>query len=503
MRSTGLLVLGALLLCGSAVPSHAQGVLRIGLNEDPDVLDPHRSRSFVGRIVFGSLCDKLVDITPTLEFTPALATTWSWNADSTQLTLELRRDAKFHDGTRVDAAAVKANLDRARTLPDSLRKSEISSVSSVDVVDEFTVRLTLSEPNATILAQLSDRAGMMLSPAAFGENDTLSREPVCSGPYRFESRTQNDRIVLAKFPDHYDAARYRFDQVVFLPIPDTTVRLANLQSGDLDLIERMAPSDAPAVEASGTLKLAVGAGLGYQSLTVNVANGERAKTPLGEDKRIRQALNLALDRDVINEVVGGGIWAPAGQPFPPSSPYHSPRFPAPARDVERAKALLAEAGQERVAFEMLVASSSTGQQVGELIQAMAAEAGFDVTLRPIEFAAMQQEMPAGNFQVSQVGWSGRVDPDGNIHQYVSCEGGLNDMRYCNKEVDRLLNEARRATDPAARLALYDQAQAILQDELPIVYTYYQSYPFAHSARLTGFVPYPDGIIRLRDVALAN
>ncbi len=499
MKKLPLMALAAGLLMSTAVSAQT---LRIGLNEDPDVLDPHRARTFVGRIVFTSLCNKLVDITPDLKFTPELATEWSWSDDGKALTFKLRPGVKFHDGETMDAAAVKANLDRARTLPDSLRKSELTSVESVDVVDPMTVKVNLSRPDATLISQLSDRAGMIMSPKALASAD-FGQKPVCSGPYKFVERVQNDRIVLERFKDYWNAKDYNFERVIFQPIPDTTVRLANLQSGNLDLIERLAPSDVPAVKGNAKLVFAPVSGIGYQGLTINTNNGDRAKTPLGQDKRVRQALELAIDRDVINEVVGQGIFPPAGQPFPEASPYNNPKFAAKKRNVEQAKKLLKEAGVDRVKFELTFGTSTTTQQIAEIIQAMAAEAGFDISLRPTEFAAMQKEAQAGNFDVNAIGWSGRVDPDGNIHPFVTCKGGLNDGKYCNAEVDKILNEARIVNDEAKRKQLYDSAQEILKDELPIIYLYYQPWPFAHTKKLEGFKPYPDGMIRLKGVKLAS
>lgn len=499
MKRLSLMALTAGLLMSTAVSAQT---LRIGLNEDPDVLDPHRARTFVGRIVFTSLCNKLVDITPDLKFTPELATEWQWSDDGKALTFKLRPGVKFHDGEPFNAAAVKANIDRARTLPDSLRKSELTSVESVEVVDDTTVTLKLSRPDAPLLSQLSDRAGMMMSPKALGSAD-FGQKPVCSGPYKFVERVQNDRIVLERFADYWDAKSYNFDRVVFQPIPDTTVRLANLRSGNLDLLERLAPSDVPAVKGDAKLTFAPVSGIGYQGLTINTNNGDRAKTPLGQDKRVRQALELSIDRNVINEVVGQSIYPPAGQPFPLASPYNNPKFAAKGRDVAKAKQLLKEAGVERVKFELTFGTSTTTQQIAEIIQAMAAESGFDITLRPTEFAAMQKEAQGGNFDVNVIGWSGRVDPDGNIHPFVTCKGALNDGKYCNAEVDKLLNEARVVNDEAKRKQLYDAAQEILKQDLPIIYTYYQPWPFAHVKKLEGFKPYPDGMVRLKGVKLGS
>jgi len=497
-RLTAPLIAAAALLSGTAASAQT---MRIGLQEDPDVLDPHRARTFVGRIVFTSLCDKLVDITPDLKFTPQLATGWSWSADNKTLTFKLRPGARFHDGEPIDAAAVKANLERAKTLPDSLRKSEIASIESVEVVDPLTAAVKLSRPDATLLSNLADRAGMLLSPKAFAGGD-FGRQPVCSGPYKFSQRVQNDRIVLEKFAEHWDAGSYAFQRLVFLPIPDNTVRLANLRAGDLDMLERLAPTDFKGAKADPSLQVVPVVGIGYQGLTINLANGERSKSPLGRDKRVRKALELSIDREVINQVVAEGLYPPANQAFPLASPFHNKDLPLPGRDVDRAKALLKEAGHERVAFELQFGTATVTQQINELIQAMAAEARFDITLRPTEFAAMQKEMQRGNFDVTQIGWSGRVDPDGNIHQFVTCKGALNDAKYCNAEVDRLLDEARITTEESKRKELYAAAQKILSEDLPIIYLYYQPWPYALAKKVTGFQAYPDGMIRLKGVKFA-
>ncbi len=497
------LTLGASVLALAAGAAGAQN-MRIGLQEDPDVLDPHRARTYVGRIVFTSLCDKLIDIDPKLQFVPQLATSWSFSPDNKVLTFKLRQDALFHDGSKFDAAAAKANLERAMSLPDSLRKGELASVEKVEAPDAATLVLTLKKPDATLLAQLSDRAGMMLSPKTFTDDvAAVGRKPVCSGPYKFVERIQNDRIVLEKFDQYYDAKDFAFERVTFLPIPDTTVRLSNLRAGDLDMLERLNPSDVPQVKNDASLTFAPIAGLGFQQFMFNVANGKRAEDNPFKNKLVRQAFQYAIDRKAISEVAGGGIFEPAQQPFPPASPYHSDKFPPTQRDVAKSKALLKQAGLERVKAELVFGNNTTTSSIAEIVQAMAAEAGFDLSLRPTEYAALQKEASGGNFQIVMLGWSGRVDPDGNIHAFVTCKGALNDGHYCNPEVDKLLNEARTVPDTAKRKAIYDQAQTILQDELPGVYNYYQPWPFALAKKVQGFTPYPDGMVRLKGVSFAK
>jgi len=350
-----------------ALPATAAEI-RIGLQEDPDILDPHEARTFVGRIVFNALCDKLIDTDAKLEFVPRLATSWTVSDEGKTVTFKLRPGAKFHDGTPVDAAAVKANMERAQTSKTSRRKSEVKSVTAVDVIDAATVAFRLSAPDAPLLAQLSDRAGMMLSPASFDK--PVGAHPVCSGPYKFVERVQNDRIVLERFADHWEKAKYHFDKVTFRTIPDTTVRLANLRAGQLDMIERLAASDVKAAKADTSLKVVSVVGLGYQGISINLNNGARAETPLGKDKRVRQALSLSIDREALNQVVFEGLFEPTAQPFPSSSPYYDKSFPPPKRDVAKAKALLKESGVEKFSFETQVANSPVDQQVAQSFQAM-------------------------------------------------------------------------------------------------------------------------------------
>src|SRR5580693_7405029 len=278
----------------------AQTTLRIGLADDPDMLDPTLARTYVGRIVFASLCDKLVDISPELDIVPQLATEWQWTDGNKGLVMKIRQGVKFHDGEPLDAAAVKFSLERHLTLPGSNRKAEISAVTAIDIVDDHTVKLVLSAPFAPLLAQLSDRAGMIVSPkaaqAAQSSGGDFSTHPVCAGPYKFTERVAQDRIVLDRFAAYWNKDAIHFDRIVFLPITDATVRLANLQSGGLDLIERVAATDLETARGDSRLKVSSITGLGYQALTINLNNGPRAKTPLGQDPRVRDALELSLDR---------------------------------------------------------------------------------------------------------------------------------------------------------------------------------------------------------------
>jgi peptide/nickel transport system substrate-binding protein len=494
-----MLIAAALALSASAAMAQTSQI-RIGLQDDIGSLDPARSVQFVDRVVFASLCNALVDITPDLKIVPMLATSWTTSADGKTLTFKLRQGVKFHDGEPFNAAAVKANLEREQTLPTSNRKSELASIDHIDVVDNDTVSLVLKQPDAALLATLSDRAGMMLSPKTFADPAGVATHPVCSGPYKFVQRVQNDRVVLEKFDGYWNAAKYPIQRVTFLPIPDATVRLANLRSGSLDMLERLAPSDVNAVKGDANLKLVTTPGLGYYYVTFNINNGPRSNSVL-RDKRVREAFDLSIDRDAINQVIGAGIFAPANQALPKSSPYFDAALPMPHRDVAKAKALLKAAGHEHVDIEFAYPNNTVSSQIVQMLQAMVGEAGFNLKLRPTDYAAQLNAAHNGDFQAMYLGWSGRVDPDGNLHQFNTCAGNLNYGHYCNAEVDKLLDAARVKLTVADRKAQYDAAAKVLADEDPNVYIYVQPWPFVLSKKVQGFTPYPDGLIRLSGVSV--
>ncbi|MGJ3264439.1 MAG: ABC transporter substrate-binding protein [Salinarimonas sp.] len=481
----------------------AQTTVRIGLAEDPDVLDPSLGRTYVGRIVFASLCDKLFDIDADLGILPQLALSHETSDDGLALIIRLREGVVFHDGTPMDAEAVKYSLDRHRTMEGSFRRGELSIVESVDVLDPLTVRLNLKAPFAPLVATLTDRSGMIVSPAAAeAAGDRFGTEPVCAGPFRFVERVQQDRIVLEKFDDYWNADAVAIDRVEFRPIPDSTVRLANLQAGQLELIERALATDIPTIEADPDLVLEVTTELGYQGMTINVANGEGAAGPLAESPLVRQALSLAIDREALNQVVFDGAFFPGNQWVNPENSWYQEGYPVPARDVETAKALIAEAGVATpIVVDFMVPNNPEVRQVAEVIQAMAAEAGFDMQIRVVEFATGLQEAEAGRFGAFMLAWSGRPDPDGNIYSFAHSTGPLNYGKFASETVDAALTEARTATTIEGREAAYETVADVFLTEGSVLYLYHRAVLIAHTDEMQGYEQRPDGLVRLVGVTM--
>jgi len=486
-------------------PMAAQAqTLRVGLAEDPDVLDPSLARSFVGRIVFSGLCDKLLDIDDKLNIVPQLATSYEWSADSKALTMKLRPGVTFHDGEKFDAAAVKFNIERHKNLPGSARRGELAPVASVDVIDPATVRLNLSAPFSPLLAQLADRAGMMVSPkAAQAAGDKFGTRPVCSGPFKFTERIAQDRIVLERYPQYWNKDAIHFDKVIYTPIPDATVRLANLRSGQLDFIERVAPSDMEKILAEKKLKTSRITEIGYQGITVNLAKGDKAKTSvLARDPRIREAFELSLDRQGLVQVVMDNEATAGNQWVAPGNAYYAKNVPLPKRDIARAKALLKDAGVPNPSFTLVTPTTSDAQRIALVVQAMTREAGFDVKIQSTEFATSLNMADKGDFEALVLSWSGRADPDGNLFSFHGCKQPLNYTGYCDAETDKLLDQSRSLREPAERKKVYEQIAARVMKERPIVYLYHRNWLWAYNPKLTGIRNIPDGLLRVSGLSMA-
>jgi len=483
------------LACGTAA---AQTTLKIGLAEDPDILDPTLARTYVGRIVFASMCDKLFDIDDKLNIVPQLALSQETSPDGKTVTIKLRPGVKFHDGEPFDAAAAKYSIERHLTMTGSFRKPEVAAIDRVEVVDPLTIRIILKTPYAPLIAQFTDRAGMMIAPkAAQAAADKFGLHPVCAGPYKFVERVQQDHITVEKFQDYWNKDNVHIDRIVYQTIVDPTVRLASLKSGGLDVAERLLATDVKDIRANPKLRLATSAGLFYQGITINVGDNPRAKaTPLGTSAKVRQALSLAIDRDALNQVVFNGEFVPGNQWVSPQHPYYQKAFPVPKRDLAKAKALMREAGVTAPFTVDFMVPKGEAEAVAEVIQAMAKDIGIDLKIRVTEFATSLKQAEAFEYQAFLIEWSGRTDTDGNIFVFDICKGPQNVAGFCNADVDRLLNEARMQSDVAARKATYEKLTKILLDQDPIIYLYHRKILIGLSARVEGYKQIPDGLVRV-------
>jgi peptide/nickel transport system substrate-binding protein len=492
-------------------PVQEGGEVTVALAEEPDALDPSLAGTFVGRIVFANMCEKLYDTDADLNVVPQLAADMPQiSEDGLTVTIPLREGIKFNDGTPFNAEAVKTSIERHKTIAGSSRTAELASVESVDVVDEHTVRLNLSEPFAPLTSVLADRSGMVMSPAQLdklGEN--FADEPVCVGPFEFVERRAGESIELKKSNDYYDADKVNLDRVTFTIIEQGPVRSANLRSGEVDVAERLDTTTLEDVESDSSLRLYEAGSIGYQGITINVGNvrgveqpfGQR-NTPLAEDPRIRKAFELSLDRDVINEVVFQGRYEPDCSPIAPTSPFDTD-IPCTEQDVAQAKQLLQQAGvQTPVPVELMLSTDPTSVRLGQVVQEMAKKAGFAVKARPTEFVSSLELAEKGQFDTFQIGWSGRVDPDGNIYDFMHSTGANNYSGMHDPQLDQMLEEARRTTNTGQRKQMYADIVRELQDSLGIIYLYHENLYTGASSDVVGLEYHGDGLLRLKEAGLA-
>jgi peptide/nickel transport system substrate-binding protein len=492
-----------LLLLAPVAQAQQGGILRIGMRDDPDILDPTFSRTYVGTVVMTALCDKLFDFDAKLNIVPVLATGYEW-VDSKTLLIRLRPDVQFQNGEKFDADAVKYSLERHLNANGSFRRSEIGAMDHVEVVDPLTVRVVMKQAFSPFVAVLTDRAGMMLPPkAAETGGKDFGLHPACSGPFRFVERVAQDHIALERFPGYWDAQRIHYDRIIYRIIPDSSIRLANLQAGTLDLTE-IAPLDAEAVKRDPKLALVSVPSLGYGALTINIGNSPKAETPLGRDPRVRHAFELTLDREALTQVLFAGMYQPNAQATSAISPLYVEEVAPTKRDVSKARALLKEAGVATpYAVPLIVYNTPQSAQTGEVIQSMAAEAGFAVQVNAMEFGTAIQTVQRGDYVITLGGWSGLLDTDSNAWSFLHTGGALNRAGYANPQVDDLLDRARTVIDMKERRAIYEGVWQKVSKDLPIIYLWTPRNIAGVSRKVAGFTLLADGLLRLQDVRTAQ
>jgi peptide/nickel transport system substrate-binding protein len=511
---------GILAALVGAVAAHVQpqawaqaATLRVGLNQDIDTLDPTLSQSYASRVVLTQLCERLYDLDANAVPVPQLAASLPESTDHgrTQV-IRLRSDLRFSDGTAFDAHAVKLSLERHLTLRGSMRRTELGTLAAVEVVAPLTVRLRLDRPFAPLLMALADRAGMILSPAQLSRlGERFGTDPVCVGPWRFAEAVPGQRIVLERSPFYGSGSRSNIERIEFRPIPDSARRLAALHSGEVDVINAVPPLDIASLRGSPGFGVIQVLGPGYVGITINIANrsGRQAGasnlgTPWSQQPKVREALELSLDRAGLNRIALGGEYVPGCTPFSPAMPFHPKELKCALRDVLRAKRLLAEEGfPGGLSLGLTVVDDPVQLRVGQAIQAMARDAGIRVRLKPAPFREILDLQEWGRFEALLLGFAGRLDPDSVIYPFHTCRGTFNFSLSCDPALDLLLTEAQEQESTQAREKLYGEAVERLSQTRSIIYLYHQKYTLAYSRRIKGLVPSPDGLVRLAGVRLES
>ncbi len=498
---------GAVSLAGVVAP---YGVSRVGAQEPPrggtlvvrldsDIIgvDPHGASAGIDRNVYTSVYDGLVTVDENLNIVPSLAESFETPDDRTYI-FKLRPNVTFHDGTVCDAAAVKWNfdwiLDEVNASP---RRSELVDIQEVLVDDPLTVRIILKNPFAPFLAIISDRAGYIVSPAArqqYGAD--YQRNPVGTGPFRFVEWVKDDHITFRRFEEHWEEGVPYLDEIRYRPIPDATVALTELKTNNIDFFFGIDPKDVEDVKSTPNLQYLEGLGVGYQGLWINMVQGPLA------NKALREAVAFAVDREALFAAAYYGVGQIAHGPIPPSSWAFDPDFRSRSRDLDQAKAKLVEGGQPNgFPLVLKVANTPLGRTITQIVQANLKEIGIAVEIQTLEFGALLEAGEQGAFDALSLGWSGRIDPDGNIQPIFHSGGAFNYGNYNNPQVDQLIADGRATTDREERTRIYREIQRIVNDDAAYVFTYFPPASFGAADYVQGFTVTPDALMRFRTTAV--
>jgi peptide/nickel transport system substrate-binding protein len=477
------------------------GTLRVGFYIEAATMDPHLSGSKIDRQVYHNLYEPLLVLDVKLGLRPGLAESWQ-QVDPKTLVFKIQRGVKFHDGTDFNAEVARFNFNRMKTDPKSVRKGETANIESVDVVDSHTIRLNLRRPDASLLAALTDRAGMMVSPKVVQERGPdLERNArgAGTGPFEFVEWVKDDHILLRRNDNYWNkqAGPY-LDQIRYRPIPDDTVKLASLQSGEIDVMDYVQPRDVAAVKADKNVVVVDVPSLASFGYLMN-----HTKAPFN-NKALRQAVVSALDIDQIVKAVWLGVGVPSNGPIPPSSWAYDSTIPTEKRDLAKVKAKLAEGGQPSgFAFSVTTNNIPINVQEVEVMQAQLAEAGITMKIKLVDSAALLSDGNNKNYEMISYQWSGRPDPDGNTFQFFKTAQGisLNWSGVSNPKIDALLDKSREVSDRNERKKIFSDLTRLLHEEATMAFIVHPIEPKAFNPRVQGYEPIPDGMMRFKNVWL--
>jgi peptide/nickel transport system substrate-binding protein len=502
-----LIVLALALVAGAAAkPAKEGGTLVVGLTAgEPDALDPTLARTFSGREVFLTFCQKLYDLNAKAQIVPQLASALpTISSDKLTVTIPLRKGIKFNDGTAFDAAAVVTTLQRDQTLKGSARASEISPIDSVTASGQYKVIIHLKTPYSPLTAQFADRAGMIMSPAQLTKlGDKFAQNPICVGPFMYDNRVAGDSITVTKSPYYYDKKNVHLAKIVFKVENDAAAAAAALKAGDLNALDGIDSTQLQGIKADKSLRIVKQTGLGYQGLTLNLGNKNgllkgysNVGTPIASSEKLREAFEMAIDRKAMNKVVFGGTVLPGCTPISPSSAWYDPSVKCTPYNPAQAKKLVQQSGISNPTVHLMVPVGTAAARQAQFLQSEEQAVGINVVIDTTDFVTSLSKADAGTYETFQIGWSGRVDPDGNIYQFVATTGSQNDSGYTNPRLDLILNNARKATTDKARRTLYRAAQKIMLADRPLIYLYHPVTRAGVAKSLQGIRLYPDTLLRV-------
>ena len=486
------------------------GDLILAVLSDASSLDPHGSNDVPSSVVQENIYETLVSRDENNEIVPGLAESWE-QVDETTWSFQLREGVTFHDGEEFNAEVVKANLDRIRDeAVASPRLFLFEMITEVNAVDEYQVEITTEYPFSPLLAHLSHNGGGMISPASITADyealeggadpgSVISEEPVGTGYFKFDSWNVGSEIKLVKNEEYWDEPA-NVDSVTFRVVPDSQVRAADLETGNVHIIDPVQPNEVERINNSGVASV-----LQTPSSSLAYLGFNTEKEPFN-DPLVRQAISYAIDRQAIISGIYDDFAIPANGPLAPGIFGYTEDIDAVEFDMDRARELIEEAGMtDGFTTSIWTNDNPQRQSIAVLVQEALAELNIEVDINVMEFGAYLDQTAAGEHDMFILGWSNPTgDADYGMYAlFHSSQKGNPGNRsfYENEEVDTLLDEGRREADPERREEIYAEVAQLLTDDAPMAFLVHTEYLNGVSDNVSGFSIDTSGIYQLKDVSI--
>jgi peptide/nickel transport system substrate-binding protein len=479
---------------GAARAQARRGEIIAGLSERMLTLDPANHYSISATSVLRHVYDPLLDVTNDDKFVPALAETWR-PLNNTTWRFTLRKGVTFHDGTPFTADSVVFTLKRVRDNTKLIKSFVYQDLEDVRKDDDHTVTVTTKRPFGSLPAHVTMLG--MLPPSAGAAEDAFFQKPVGTGPFRFVSWTHGDHVDLAANPRYWKAGLPRVETLKVRFIPELSTRVAALRAGEIHVIDRVWPDMVQTLKATPGVKV-----LDTPAIEAQRWHFQLARESM-KDPRVRKAVSLAIDRNVIIKDLLLGYARPVVCPVPPGLLGHTNLGQKPY-DPDKARQLLKQAGQQNLTHDFVLMKDLYPKQleIAQAVAAMLGEVGIKVNIRNLEIATAREQRTAGNYDLFFSGWPQMPhDPDWYFGQWFTKAGAEKLTRFSDPRVEQLIAEGR-VPDPKVRQQKYEEIDRILWEDEPEIWPYYTVAIYAISDKLRGFEARRDYYVLLNEVGIA-
>ncbi len=474
-----------------AAPEVAKDTLNIALSTDITSLDPQGHNDISSEKISFLLFNRLFKLNTDFEVVPDLAESWEQPSD-TEWVIKIKEGVLFHDGSEMKASDVKYSLERSMTMPKV--QHVLAEVDSIEVVDDYTVKITTKTAFAPFLFTLV-HAGASILPEAYVESGDEFSMPIGSGPYKFVEWVSGDKVALVKNEDYYDADNMgQMNEIVFKVIPEGTSRTIALETGEVDVVFELPSNDVGKVEEASDLKM-------YTSPSTRIDYlGMNTQMAPFDNQLVRQAFNYAVDKESVMLVAIDGTGVPTESILAPSMlGYKAAGY---TYDPEKAKELLAEAGYPDGFDMVLWASGDQRKRMAEVIQANLMDVGITATIEMLEWGTYIDALMAGEGQAFVMGWTSNPDPDSTLTPlyYSGSVGGMNFTRIVDDKIDELIMAGRVEMDLQKRIEIYNELHAYGMEKAPLVPLFTKNNLVGANAALSGVEMSPQGLWNIEKIS---